>query len=106
VKYLVVFLLGILLGGGAVALLIEPRGPESKPTGASPPSWVDLVGKDPEQLKRVGIAEMNLLCAEGLPGAENFDIPECLATLDRWAAHVRSETIRHLYRLGDPPDSP
>jgi regulator of sirC expression with transglutaminase-like and TPR domain len=45
---------------------------------------------------------MNLLCAEGLPGAERVDIEACLVTLDRWAEKVRFETERHLYRAHDP----
>ncbi|HUU23520.1 MAG TPA: hypothetical protein VM389_13390, partial [Phycisphaerae bacterium] len=45
---------------------------------------------------------MNLLCAVGLPGAEKLDVGHALATLDRWAARVASETDRHLYRVHDP----
>jgi hypothetical protein len=46
---------------------------------------------------------MNLLCAQGLPGAERLDCNECLATLDRWAGHIKSETDRHLYRYEANP---
>ncbi len=56
----------------------------------------------PDQLAEVDIAEMNLLCATGLPGAENLDIAECMARLDQWAVKVRYETERHLYRAHDP----
>jgi hypothetical protein len=62
----------------------------------------DLLKMPPEQLADVDIAEVNLLCAMGLPGAEKLDIDHCLATLDRWAARVASETRRHLYRVTDP----
>jgi len=62
----------------------------------------DLLSMTPEQLAKVDIAEMNLLCAMGLPDAEDMDIDKCLATLDRWAARVKHETERHLYRLTDP----
>jgi hypothetical protein len=55
-----------------------------------------------ENLGNVDIAEMNLLCAAGLPGAEGLDIDQALATLDQWAARVASETNRHLYRVTDP----
>ncbi len=61
-----------------------------------------LLAMTPEQLANVDIAEMNLLCATGLSGAENLDIDQCLDTLDRWAERVRKETERHLYRLTDP----
>jgi hypothetical protein len=56
----------------------------------------------PEQLRQVDIAEMNLLCAVGLSGAERIDIDKCLARLDQWAAKVKFETDRHLYRVLDP----
>jgi len=55
-----------------------------------------------EKLTDVDIAEMNLLCAVGLPGAEKLDVDHALATLDRWAARVALETDRHVYRVHDP----
>ena len=62
----------------------------------------NLLAMKPEELKDVDIAEMNLLCATGLPGAEDINIEKSLATLDRWAAHVKYQTERHLYRATDP----
>jgi hypothetical protein len=62
----------------------------------------NLLTMKPEELKSVDIAEMNLLCATGLPGAEDLDIGHCLATLDQWAQRVKHETERHLYRVTDP----
>jgi len=62
----------------------------------------DLLKMTPEQLAVVDIAEMNLLCATGLPGGENIDIGRCLRRLDEWAAKVRYETERHLYRAHHP----
>jgi hypothetical protein len=62
----------------------------------------ELLKMTPEQLAGLDIAEMNLLCATGLPGSEDLSIDECLARLDKWAAHVKFETERHLYRLTDP----
>lgn len=56
----------------------------------------------PEQLAKVDVALMNLLCAKGLPGAESLNIPDVLAKLDEWAAKVKFETDRHLYRVTDP----
>jgi len=63
----------------------------------------ELLEMSPEQLPGVDIGEMNLLCGTGLPGAENLDIDRCLATLDRWAARVKFETERHLYRFARDP---
>ncbi len=62
----------------------------------------DLLAMPAERLADVDIAEMNLLCATGLPGAENLNIDHALATLDQWAVRVKTETDRHLYRVADP----
>jgi hypothetical protein len=67
-----------------------------------PRSLQDLLSATPARLAECDIARMNLVCAEGLPGSENLDIDERLATLDRWAEKVRFETQRHLYRAHDP----
>jgi len=45
------------------------------------------------------IARCNLLCAEGLNGAEKINIDECLRRLDQIAQHVSQETKRHWYRF-------
>jgi hypothetical protein len=62
-----------------------------------------LLALEPAELERVDIARMNLLCAEGLPGAENLNIDGCLAALDQWAAHAKREIDRHLYRFRASP---
>ncbi|MFZ0827176.1 MAG: transglutaminase family protein [Verrucomicrobiia bacterium] len=48
---------------------------------------------------------MNLLCAEGLRGAENLNLPENLDTLDLWARHVDVETFRNLHRFWEHPET-
>jgi hypothetical protein len=63
-----------------------------------------LLAMSPSQLCHIDIAEMNLLCATGLPGAENLDVRRCLTNLDAWARWVRHETDRHLYRFRRAPD--
>ncbi len=50
------------------------------------------------------IAEINLLAAKGLPGAENLDVDRSLKTLDLWAAWVWHETDRHLYKYREAPE--
>lgn len=69
---------------------------------SGPSSLYNLLAMTPDELGKVDIALMNLLCAQGLPGAESLDIPATLAKLDEWAAKVKSETQRHLYRVKDP----
>jgi len=61
-----------------------------------------LLALPPEELAGVDVAEMNLLCAAGLPGAEGLDIGKCMARLDAWAVRIKHETQRHLYRAQDP----
>jgi hypothetical protein len=62
----------------------------------------ELLKLPPQELEKIDIAEMNLLCASGLPGAEGLEIPKLLLGLDGWAASVRFQTNRHLYRVSDP----
>ena len=77
--------------------------PESIPPTAQKAFTLDkLLAMPVERLAEVDVAEMNLLCATGLPGAENLDIKHAMATLDQWATRVKYETERHLYRVTDP----
>jgi hypothetical protein len=76
--------------------------PAESVTPALPKSYYELLAMSPEELARIDIAVMNLLCVQGLPGAEKLDIPAALKKLDEWAAKVKSETQRHLYRVTDP----
>ena len=62
-----------------------------------------LLKLPPSARQQVDIARMNLLCAQGLPGAEGVDLAASLAELDKMAARVRSETERHLYRFQTNP---
>ena len=87
----------------------HPRLPAALPDDTALPATVrrartldELLALPPGKLADVDIAESNLLCAIGLPGAEGLDIDRCLATLDQWAARVAFETHRHFYRLTDP----
>jgi hypothetical protein len=50
------------------------------------------------------IALVNLKCAGGLRGAEHLEVEACLAKLDDWAKHVKTETERHLYRFRQHPE--
>lgn len=58
----------------------------------------------PSELKKSpDAARMNLLCAKGLNGSEDIDVDKCLKTLDEWAAFVKHETDRHLYKYKQNP---
>lgn len=88
------------------------RNPEATPSSAvktppkpftQPTTLAELMKLSPAELDHCDIARMDLLCAQGLPGAENFNIPHMLATLDQWAAHVKAETNRNLHRFYENP---
>jgi hypothetical protein len=68
-----------------------------------PQSLKNLLALEPAKLASLDIALVNLLCAEGLPGAEKLNVDQCLAELDRWAERVKFETDRHLYKFRQNP---
>ena len=57
-----------------------------------PQTLDELLRLSAEELARCEIARMNLLCATGLPGAENLDVEESLDRLDSWAGQVLAMT--------------
>jgi len=75
--------------------------PDSSGRGAE--SLDTLLALPVSALARVETGRMNLLCAQGLPGAEGFDLEASLAELDKMATRVRSETERHFYRFQKHP---
>jgi hypothetical protein len=77
-------------------------GPPHREAAHSARTLDDLLGLPVEELGTIDVAEMNLLCAVGLPGAEGLNVPHALSTLDQWASRVGAETTRHLYRVNDP----
>ncbi len=67
------------------------------------PSFGELVMMTKEELAKQDLALLNLRAAEGLPGAEDLDVAEKLADLDRWASRVRYETDRNLHQFFEKP---
>jgi hypothetical protein len=63
----------------------------------------DILSLEPTALVSQDIALLNLLCAHGLPGAEDLDVKHSMATLDQMAARTRAETDRHAYRFRRNP---
>ena len=55
-----------------------------------PRTLEELLALPDESLARVDIARMNLLCATGLPHAENIDVEKYLSTLDDWAKVIKT----------------
>jgi hypothetical protein len=98
------FAFGSMFSGVVVFAVTRSSVSESSQAAATAdglrlPTLGELTEMSADELQRQDIALLNLRCAEGLPGAENLDIPKCLATLDRWAAWVKHETDRHLYKF-------
>ncbi len=58
--------------------------------------WEELVLLPDERLGALDIAEVNLACAAGLPGAEKIDVGLCLHQLDYWSREVRQYTEARL----------
>ncbi len=56
--------------------------------------WRQLVHLSDAELACLDVAEVNLACAQGLPGTENLNIALCLETLHQWAKYVRQYTKR------------
>jgi hypothetical protein len=89
----------LILAGAALVLQFA----NSQSPNVAPPAAISgLLRLSAPQLAEVPILTINLLCADGLSGRET-DIPTCTATLDNWAARVRSETERHQYRFERNP---
>jgi hypothetical protein len=69
------------------------------------PTLVGLLNRPGLRLEKADVALVNLLCAAGLPGAENLEITRLLETVDEWAELVRLETERKYDRFIDAPGS-
>ena len=63
-----------------------------------------LLSLSVDSLEKLDLARMNLLCASGLPGAEDLNVSASLAMLDQMAVRVRTETGRHHYRFQRNPE--
>lgn len=61
-----------------------------------PSSYAQLADCAEGQRQIVDIARMNLLCAEGLPGAEELDIDGALQLFDQWAEVVLQNEKKYL----------
>jgi len=62
-----------------------------------------LAGLSEEELSKYDIAYLNLVCAQGLKGSENLDIPACLAKLGEIAEFVRVNAEVNLYKFSQNP---
>lgn len=99
----------VLLAGLAVAGFFERDTSKTSAsfkktsTAKSPRTLAELLELKPAELEGTDIALMNLLCAEGLPGAENLKVEECLATLDKWTQNAKREIERNHHHFREDP---
>jgi hypothetical protein len=84
-----------------IIFLLGSHKPETKPAHLTLNHLLDLSEDD---LAKVDIGLMNLLCAEGLYGSEDLDIEKCLATLDEWAEFVRKDIEARLPSYFNNPE--
>jgi len=94
--------------GALVLIHSRPSIPETIATRGplplqQPKTLTELLAIPPTDLDHCDIARMNLLCAEGLTGAEELKVDASLATLDDWAQHIKSETDRNLHQFQRDP---
>ncbi len=101
-----------LLGAGLLGGTLIPREATRKSDHAPPAvaavpehrlTRFDLLTMTPDELAKIDIAAMNIACADGLPGFEGVDPKAVLATIDGWAARVKQETDRHIYKFHQNP---
>jgi len=109
-KFLWILLVFILIIVSApIWIILQPKSKSSEITTHSnrlyrPQTLKDLLALSPTDLDKCDIGLMNLLCATGLPGAENLDVQECLKQMDGIADYVKAETQRHAYRFREHPE--
>lgn len=101
-------IIGIVSAGG----LLFWQGPRRQanqptPTTKMPPNGINeleaLLIRPILESESHDVALGNLLCAQGLPGAEGLETSNCIAVLDGWANRVRLETERHLGKFYKSP---
>jgi hypothetical protein len=83
----------VAIGIGAFVLM---KGMPGATDQEAPSSFAELVALPEPEMNKVDVALMNLLCAQGLPGAESLDKKQSLALLDQWAEVVRRAEQKYL----------
>lgn len=81
----------------------SPNTTPSPSRANAPRTLSELLALKPDKLEGTDIALMNLLCAEGLPGAKGLNVRECLVTLDQWAQHASREIDRNYHHFREDP---
>jgi hypothetical protein len=91
--FVALVVMAVAIGAGGLALWKQPRLSADQ---NAPSSYAELVALPEGDLAKVDIALMNVLSAEGLPGAESLNVKRCLTILDQWADVVRQSERKYL----------
>jgi hypothetical protein len=83
---------------------VKAEGTAATASFKQPRSLAELLALKSEELVKVDVELLNLLCAEGLRGSENLDIQQCLDTLEAWSRQVRRETDRNFHQFAEHPE--
>jgi hypothetical protein len=67
-------------------------------------SWHELAQYSVSMLAKVDVAEINLACAQGLPGSERMDPQLCFRRISEMACLVESETRRKWHFFAEHPE--
>jgi 5-bromo-4-chloroindolyl phosphate hydrolysis protein len=109
-RVLFILSIALLVAASTIAKFVLQRKSNKAPaafqntaTTKTPHILAELLVLSPAELERCDIARMNLLCAEGLPGAEKLNVEKCLATLDQWAEGIKFETKRNYHHFREDP---
>ncbi|MCD6380652.1 hypothetical protein J7M07_09445 [bacterium] len=90
-SFVVIFALGSLLTSGFFLCQDQLSMAVSQTPLDASLTLNDLLMMPQGDLKKVDIAKINLICAQGLNGSESLNINRCLATLDQWADICRKD---------------
>jgi hypothetical protein len=102
--YIRQFAISLLVVAGCIGIFLWINPFPTKIARACPASYAELIAMPETQLAGTDIALMNLLCAEGLPAAENLDVRKCLAMLDKWADVAKAAERKYASQYQQNPE--
>lgn len=99
------FAVGTLIGWVAgTRYPISPDGALPPSAKAPGPSSLDrLLSLDDQTLETMDPLEVDLAVARSIPGGETMDVARYQRILDEWAAQIKAETDRYLYKFQQSP---
>lgn len=77
--------------------------PSTLPAGSGPRSLHELLALPDDLFEKLDIVELNLAVAREIPECRDLDVARYQRTVDEWAAWVKHEIDRHMYRFEQDP---